>query len=250
MRLRGRRILLATVAIGLAGGFFGEQALAVELPSPPVLEPAPSPVPTVDALEAPAVPPPASVAAPQEAVAGVEQVAQDVAEAAPAPPLPSVDAPATVSALADKAASAVVAAPERAASAPAAGRKTVESRPAVRRPKPSASREPRPARATGKTTARGDATRAVLASTRGVEPTKSLLPREVGAAASRPPHSFPGGAAGSALLPGASGGAPGLPSAAAVSTPAGVPPDAGTRLVPVSTLLRRTLVTFVLERPG
>jgi hypothetical protein len=241
--LRGRRILLATLAIGLAGGVFGEQALAVELPPPlPAPEPAPISVPTVVAADAPAVPSPASVAeapAPQEAVAVAERAAQDVVEAAAAAPLPSVEPVETVPALA-----------EQAAPAPPAGRETVESSAAARRPEPSTRRKPRPARPARQTAAGGDASRTVSRSMRAVERTKSLLPREAGAAASRLPQPVPSGATGTALLQGASGGGPGLLSAAALAMPFGVPPDLGTRLIPVSTLVRRTLVTSRLERPG
>lgn len=226
MILRGRRILLATVAIGLAGSAFGEQALAVELPPPPALEPAPSLVPTVDAVEVPVLPPPVSV----------ERTVPDVAEAATAAPLPSVDPASTVSALAE----------------PAAGKETVESGAAVRRAKPPARRDPRPARAARETAARGDANRTVSPSTSAAERTEiaSLLPREAGAATSWPPQPAPSGAAGATLLQAASGGGPGLLSAAALSTPFGVPPDAGAQLIPVSTLVRQTLVTSRLERPG
>lgn len=221
MILRGRRILLATVAIGLAGSAFGEQALAVELPPPPALEPAPSLVPTVDAVEVPVLPPPVSV----------ERTVPDVAEAATAAPLPSVDPASTVSALAEPA---------------------VESGAAVRRAKPPARRDPRPARAARETAARGDANRTVSPSTSAAERTEiaSLLPREAGAATSWPPQPAPSGGAGATLLQAASGGGPGLLSAAALSTPFGVPPDAGAQLIPVSTLVRQTLVTSRLERPG
>jgi hypothetical protein len=234
--LRGSRILVATVAIGLAGSAFGEQALAVELPPPP---PAPeTAVPTVDAAEVPALPPAESVVEPplpQVAVADVEQAAQKVVAAAPAAPqLPSVGrAPA-----------------EKAASAPPAGGKTVESGTTVRRTKSPARPKPRPASAPRETAAGKDTNRTVSASTSAAErrvEVSSLLPREAGAVPQRPPHSLPGGA-GTALLQGASGGGP-LP-AAALSAPFDVSPDAGTRVVPVSTLLRRTLVKSFLERPG
>lgn len=237
MTLRGRRILLATVA-ALAGSAFGEQALAVELPPPPTAsEPLPSSVPTVDAAAAPALPSPVSlVKPPQVAVASVERAAQDVVVVATGAPLPSVANAVTPPAPAEKAADV----------------QTVESGAAVSRAEPPASRDPSPAGAAKENPAGGDASRAVSPSGSAAERTEasSFLPERAGVAASRPPQPLPGGAAGTALLQRASGGGPGPLSTAALSTPFGVPPDAGTRLIPVSMLLRRTLVTSLLEHPG
>jgi hypothetical protein len=232
--LRGRRILLATVAIWLAGSTFGEQALAVELPPlPSASEPVPSVVPTIDAVAAPALPEPAGLVT--DAVASVEPTAQDLAATATEVALPSVDVAVTAPAVVEQAVDV----------------QTVESGAAVRRTEPAASRDPSPTRAARKT-AEGGKARAVSPSGSAAERTEapSFVPGEAEDTSLQPSQPAPSGAAGTALLQGASTGGTGLLFAAALSIAFGVQPRAGGRRIPASTLLRRTLVTSILEDPG
>ena len=246
MRFPAGRVLLATAAIGLAGGVFGEQALAVELPTPPAAPELPAveavetvetveaaesveTVETVEAIEVPAVP---AVPAPtvpelppvQEAVTEVERTVRETAqpqeaESAVAAPAP-VQQPSAQVAVAPR-----VAAPAR--------------------------RDPRPTRAAQRAVPKKVVARTDSPSTRTPERIEgSFLPEAAGAAeVARPSRIDPPAGAGETLLQDAAVGGQGTLSVAFSMLP-GIAPDAALRLVPASILLRETLATSFLERPG